>query len=483
MAATVQNNLPRFAVVGHPNKGKSSIVATLAQDDSIYIDRLSGSTTKAQCYPMRVDNTVLYELIDTPGFQRARAVLSWLQQHCNDVSQRSTAIADFYQAHRDDVRFSHELELLKPIIDGAGIIYVVDGSRPYGPEYEAEMEILRWSGKPSLALINPIDNEDYVDEWRNALGQYFKTVRVFNAQTAEYNKRIGLLEVFGQLDPQWQRPLHEAVICLSELRLRQHHQASEVIANCLVEILQYKQSQELPAIAVNSHQAETFLKQTVASQFRSQIKKIESTCRKQVTQIYNYYHLKTDEAALDYLDKDLADLDLFDQSTWYLFGLNKKQLITTATAAGASAGVLIDVGTGGHSLLLGSIVGGVAGGLSAWKFSDKIAKFTIKGLPTGGRTLSYGPITHPNFPFVVLGRALRHQQLICTRTHAARDVLSIDENASSSNVLQSLESSTRTKLMKIFKDVQGFKKVLLHNESLREIIFDLIQAVDQEKSS
>jgi len=37
-------NTPSFAVVGHQNKGKSSIAATLAQDDSVYIDRLSGST-------------------------------------------------------------------------------------------------------------------------------------------------------------------------------------------------------------------------------------------------------------------------------------------------------------------------------------------------------------------------------------------------------------------------------------------------------
>ena len=35
---------PIFAVVGHPNKGKSSIVATLAQDDSVAISSASGTT-------------------------------------------------------------------------------------------------------------------------------------------------------------------------------------------------------------------------------------------------------------------------------------------------------------------------------------------------------------------------------------------------------------------------------------------------------
>ena len=65
---------PRFAIVGHPNKGKSSIVATLAEDDAVAISPHPGTTTQARTYPMRLDGNVLYELIDTPGFQRAREV-------------------------------------------------------------------------------------------------------------------------------------------------------------------------------------------------------------------------------------------------------------------------------------------------------------------------------------------------------------------------------------------------------------------------
>ena len=37
-------SVPRFAVVGHPNKGKSSIVATLAEDDAVQISPLPGTT-------------------------------------------------------------------------------------------------------------------------------------------------------------------------------------------------------------------------------------------------------------------------------------------------------------------------------------------------------------------------------------------------------------------------------------------------------
>ena len=74
-------SVPRFAIVGHPNKGKSSIVATLAEDDDVAISPHPGTTTQARAYPMRLDGVTLYELIDTPGFQRAREMLAWLYAH------------------------------------------------------------------------------------------------------------------------------------------------------------------------------------------------------------------------------------------------------------------------------------------------------------------------------------------------------------------------------------------------------------------
>ena len=168
---------PRFAVVGHPNKGKSSIVASLAMDDAIAISDTPGTTTQKARYPLKVDGETLYELIDTPGFQRARGVLAWLKAHETDASRRHEAVHAFVNTHKEDARFHDEIELLEPIMEGAGIIYVVDGSKPYGEEYEAEMEILRWTGQPSMALINRIDEADYTQEWKQALSGYFQMIR------------------------------------------------------------------------------------------------------------------------------------------------------------------------------------------------------------------------------------------------------------------------------------------------------------------
>lgn len=449
--------IPRFAVVGHPNKGKSSIVATLAQDDSVYIDRVSGSTTQSRTYPMTVDGEVLYELIDTPGFQRARAALDWLNKHCNDVSQRAKAVEQFCTQQAENTLFHNECQLLQPIIEGAGIIYVVDGSRPYGPEYEAEMEILRWTGKPSLALINPIDGEDYVQEWENALGQYFKTVRVFDAHRAEFVKRTSLLNVFGQLQPAWEQLIAKAVAAINSERERQHRQASELIATLLVDALQHQESQRSLA-----GKLEQSIEKLLAQKYANALRQMENRCRRQVEETYAYYQLQRQEALLD-----IEQSDLFNQETWYLFGLNKKQLISVGVGAGAGAGLLVDVGLGGHSLLLGSVIGGISGGFGAWAFSKQIADIRINGLPTGGKIIYYGPAKHPNFPFVVLGRALFHLQIICTRTHAMREKLSIDDN----QPLDYFNMKEKTRLMTVFKNISNNKKTFSQREKLAEVVY------------
>ena len=222
--------VPVFAIVGHPNKGKSSIVATLARDDTVAISPLPGTTVATREYPMAIDGETLYVLIDTPGFQRARAALEWMQAQPGTAVDRPDIVRRFVREHRDAPQFAAECSLLAPVLEGAGILYVVDGSRPFGQEYEAEMEILRWTGQPSLALINMIGDADYSQEWRNALGQYFRIVRVFDALTADFDKRVQLLLAFGQIREEWRQPLEQAVRTLEAERDERRILSARLIA-------------------------------------------------------------------------------------------------------------------------------------------------------------------------------------------------------------------------------------------------------------
>src|SRR5690606_1200042 len=65
--------IPMFAIVGHPNEGKSSIVATLSQDDSIAISPVPGETTRVQRFDLKAGKETVIEFVDTPGFQNPQA--------------------------------------------------------------------------------------------------------------------------------------------------------------------------------------------------------------------------------------------------------------------------------------------------------------------------------------------------------------------------------------------------------------------------
>ena len=127
---------------------------------------MPGTTKKSSSHTISLGEADLVRFFDTPGFQRPHQVFKILKEDSSGADSRPYAVRKFALKADNQAPFPDEVELLKPIIDGAGIIYVVDGSIPYGEEFDAELEILRWTGQVSMALINPIDSEKYVDNWK-----------------------------------------------------------------------------------------------------------------------------------------------------------------------------------------------------------------------------------------------------------------------------------------------------------------------------
>ena len=463
--------IPVFAVVGRPNKGKSSIVATLARDDSVHIAPTTGTTLKARRFPMRVNDELLYELVDTPGIQRARSVLAWLNEHNTDAASRPETIRRFVEEHAEDPHFRDEYHALKAVVEGAGIIYVVDGSCPFGADYEAEMEILRWAGRPSLALINPIESDLYVDEWSAGLGQYFQTVRTFDAHRAELRKQFDLLELFGHLDPGWREPLRHAVAVLKDERRRQHEQAAAEITDLIMDSIGYRTER-----SILDGIPEEPVHQLLFAQYKDHLVKRERQCRKRVEELFNYSALQKSEQKLAF-----DDAELFDAENWYLWGLSKWQMLTAAAAAGGvvggGAGLAVAAASGGLLSVapaIGAASGALASATGAWAYADGIGKIKVKGLPTGGKLLSYGPSRNINFPFVLLGRALLHHQLVSKRTHAAQGKLDLDQP-----LLDWMSSEERKKLKHLFDDIKAGKKPAIRRAQLEEIVLERCLSVDE----
>jgi len=433
MSGEKEDTAPRLAVVGHPNKGKSSLVATLAEDDSVGISSTPGTTLRSRAYPMRVDGRLLYTLIDTPGFQRARRVLAWLTARAEETgataADRPRLVAEFLAEPSRAASYPDECELLRPLTEGAGILYVVDGGVPYGPEYEAEMEVLRWTGRPSLAVINPIGSRDHIAEWEAALGQFFRVVRVVDALQADFRTRRALLQAFGEIESGWQTPIKFALEALDASRESVRRGVAREIVSLLAEALTLQSERRLGPDEDPAPCAEA-----LETEYKATLADLESSHRAAVQRLYGHREIDAQAEELELLESDL-----FSEGTWLQFGLRRRDLVAVGAIGGAATGGVIDAALGGASFLDGSVLGGAVGGVLGWLGAGRLAELSVVNRPLGGRVARYGPAKNVNLAFVLFGRVRYHAGLLSRRSHARRDVIDLKEDLSAKVTLGAAE--------------------------------------------
>jgi hypothetical protein len=407
---------PIFALVGRANKGKSSVVATLIEDDQVEISSEPGTTRRCHAYERRLAGRLLFSIVDTPGFEDAIEALRWLQALERDAGDRPRLIRAFVEQFRGSDRFREECELLQPILAGAAILYVVDGSHPYRPNYDAEMEILRWTGQPRMALINQIGTGDHSEEWRPTLNQYFSLVRGFDAHRAGHAERLGLLRALRELDEAGRPAVERAIATLEDEWASRRAKAARRLAELLCDALTFRI--DLPWGEGQTLDPEEG--DRLAARFHDELRRIEEKERGAVEALYQHEHLTRHE---DAMARPLFARDLFAAQSWQILGLDQGQLVRAGVIGGAALGGAIDLGVGGTSFFTGTVVGGIVGGISSYLGGRKAAKARILFKELGGEVMRVGPIKSPNFPWILLDRALLHYLHVATRPHARREAL------------------------------------------------------------
>lgn len=446
--------VPRFAVVGRVNKGKSSIVATLAEDDSVRIDPRPGTTVEVREFPVRVDGRTLFVLVDTPGFEDAPRALAWLRSVDVPADERPARVEALVRAHEGSAEFVEERRLLAPVLEGASILYVVDGTKPYRPNYEAEMEILRWTGRPGMALVNRIGEGDHAEAWHRALGQYFRVVRDFDAFAASFEERLHLLEAFRALRPEWRAPIDEALAALVAQRGRRRAEAAAEIADLVADALTHVEE-----VAVGDEAALAAERDRLERSFHDALRRREARARRRVEALYGHGAAVFEEAALA---RPVLEQDLFAEETWRVLGLSPAQLVAASALAGATAGGVLDAAVGGASFLAGTVVGGaLGGGAAAYSLGRRYARVRPAGgwpgllrdarrLVSGERRFRIGPHAGPNFPWVLLDRALLHHAAVARHAHARRGTIALPEGARA-GVAAELAAGERRELEALFR--------------------------------
>ncbi len=404
------NTIPRFAIVGHPNEGKSSVVSTLSEDDSVVISPTPGETLKCCSFPVTIDGKEIISFIDTPGFQNPQKTLAWLK---NYTGPDELIVKAFREAHKDDSNFKDDCELLSPIAEGAGIIHVVDGSRPMRKNDKAEMEILRLTGRPRMAIINSKESEsDYTEEWKNASRRHFNSIRVFNAHKATYAERIALLESLKGIDQDWQPALEKVITAFKQDWKRRNARTAEIICQLVADCLKHSVTKNY-----SDESQETSVKKRLQDQYKQDIENIEKKAQKKIKKQFKHNIFN-----LDLPVQSILNEDLFNEKTWQVLGLKPWQLAAAAATTGAAIGAGLDLAAGGITFGVFMATGALAGAGTALWGGKSLATGDVSPLKLGSFQLKVGPNQNIQFLYVLLDRALIFYSYTINWAHGRRDI-------------------------------------------------------------
>ncbi|MBK1645336.1 GTP-binding protein HSR1 [Thiocapsa imhoffii] len=398
--------IPRLAIMGHPNAGKSSVVATLTENDLIAIDKRAGTTTESNVYPVVIDGRAVIEFIDTPGFQNPNAILEWFHAQSDKLELPRAFVA----AHCDDPLFAHDCALLQPVAEGAAIILVVDGSKRIKEKDRVEIELLRLTGRPRMAILNNLTQYDrYTSQWHDALCKAFNSVREFNAHRATYAERMKLLQALKSIDQRWEPLVGEAIQAFAHDWNRRTDLAVETILDLLRDALTFKVSRTVRNGRLVFESGRERIKQEVMTAFEDGLRDLEVQAQEQIRANFRHHvwHMPPDS---------ILGKDLLSEEVNQALGLSKRQLALVGMAAGAASGVTIDLSLAGHTFGAGALFGAATGGLIGLVGGKALAKLNIERAP-GTQRFTVGPVHHPRFPFVLLDRIVLYSARAMNWSH------------------------------------------------------------------
>lgn len=433
-------SLPAFAVVGAVNHGKSSVAATLAESDTVGISDFPGETVQCQRFVCRN----LFELWDTPGFQNPREMLRAIEQEARSASDPLAVFRAFAEREKMGGDFAAECELLRPLLEGAAILYVVDTAQPLEKLHEAEMEILRLTGRPRLAVLNATRAPVHDAVWRARLGQQFGAVHEFNAHRASARDRAELLRAMSMLSAEWKQPLRGAANALEADWQQQLRDAATILVELLDEALTHTENAFLPR---NKTDTKKTVVEEATQRFYQTLSAREARAHRDLIKLFR--HSRVEMAGGE--ERRFFAEDLFCEETWKVFGLPWWALAMLGAGTGGflglKAGALSEAAApSGIPTTLGAVIGASAGAVGAVFGGQRLAQPAIKFAPANstagekaqemaasaanaalgiGTTITVGPLRGENFPYVLLDRALGLLCYLNSRTHARRDYVQL----------------------------------------------------------
>jgi len=414
--------VPVFAVVGRVNMGKSAVLATLLEIDDDKVIRVSatpGETTRCQALPVEFDGEEHLRFIDTPGFARPVDAMREIEKLAGGGQPGLGELRHFVREMAEE--FPDETRLLEPIVEGAGVLYIVDPSKPLRDASLAEIEILRWSGRARLAVLNcKAERAEHEEEWRLRLGSTFNLVRTFNAHRARYTERRRLLSSLLEIEEQHGERIERVLESISVEWEQRREESAEALLDFLESALVLRVEGAVSEREMEVERRRERMAGDLAKKYFLKLGKLERGCLKSLLRIHRHQLLEASS------DETFSGIDLRSAESWRKWGLSRWQLALAGALAGGAAGAAVDLSIGAATLGAGTVIGGVGGGaIALWKGGSLPELVLKRGVPAlaqgGGRTLMVGPPNSANFPWMLLDSVLVRYRRILARAHGRRD--------------------------------------------------------------
>lgn len=360
-----------LALISHTNAGKTTLARTLLGEDVGEVRDAPHVTDLATPHVLiETDAGDRLRLWDTPGFGDSARLVARLR-HADDPL--GWLLRELWDRHRDRALWSNQQAVRAARESADLLLYLVNAAEdPRDAGYiAAEMQVLRWIGKPVLALLNQLgpprpaaDERADVERWRDHLAQFGVVQRVLplDAFARCWNQERVLLDALQPLLPAASQAafarLRDAWQQRNDRRFVQSMQA-------LAEQLQAA-ARDAEPVAAPAGGAQKLLHAIGLSDQRDAAR--EQAMAQLLTRLDAGIRASTDRLiALHALDGRAAQAVLarlrenFASATRLDPG---RSALWSSLVTGALTGLKADLATGGLSFGAGTLVGGVLGGLA-----------------------------------------------------------------------------------------------------------------------
>ncbi len=356
--------LPRIAVVGHTNTGKTSLMRTLLRDERFgEVDDRPAVTTGVDVAVITVRGRDLLELADTPGLEDSVGLLERLESARRpgedgvDTLRRVLEEPDCAPG----ARFSQEATALRAVLRSDAMLYVVDARDPVRARHRDELTILGWCARPVVPVLNfTAEPDTYAGAWREQLR------RVNMHATATFDTVVYDAAGERRLFEKLRSLLHEsapAIDAVAEARWAERGElaraAARITAELLVDVAAF-------AVRVPAEEHRRLLTGRAAGRpaatpwldrLRESVRRREALATRQMLGRFRF-----EAATVDVPELTLRDgrwgLDVFAPEAVKRWGGRAGG----AAAAGAAVGLGLDAAVGGLSGGAGAATGALVGG-------------------------------------------------------------------------------------------------------------------------